>query len=675
MALKVLVIDDNEDNLISLKALISLAFPESKLLLANRGKQGLELAVAENPDVVLLDILMPGMDGFEVCRELKRNEKTSLIPVVFLTALDSDNRTRIQALDTGAEAFLSKPVEETELQVLLKAMSKIKTANILMKNENERLNELVAERTMELEQRNEQMKLLVNDLQNRMNMHQETLADLQKSEEKYRLMFETALEGILIAQDYKLVYFNPVMLNIAGYSSEELMGMPFINIIHPDDHELVTRNYNNRLVGGKTDQSYEFRILRKNGEIRWVVLTGAKLIWNGKPATFNFINDITDRKQAELQLKASEEKYRLITENTSDVIWILNLGQMKFTYISPSIINLRGYTVQEAMNQSLDESLTPESGKMVEETLRATIPEFLSHKNSGLTRSLNQIQQPCKDGRIIWVEVATQYQFNQAGEVEVLGVSRNIEERKKMEDELRRSEVELRELIATKDKFFSIIAHDLKSPFNSIAGFGDLLQSEARSLDIDEIIQYAGLINTSAKNTMALLENLLDWAQVQRGQMLFNPKPALIGELLKEALAVVRQAAVQKGIAIQSVVPEDFIFSVDENMFKLLIRNLVGNAVKFTHRGGRVEIKIEANNKFIKVLVKDNGIGISTGNIEKLFNISAGYVARGTANEKGTGLGLILCKEFVEKHSGRIWVESKEGEGSNFIVELPIKDN
>lgn len=675
MALKVLVIDDNEDNLISLKALISLAFPESKLLLANRGKQGLELAVAENPDVVLLDILMPGMDGFEVCRELKRNEKTSLIPVVFLTALDSDNRTRIQALDTGAEAFLSKPVEETELQVLLKAMSKIKTANILMKNENERLNELVAERTMELEQRNEQMKLLVNDLQNRMNMHQETLADLQKSEEKYRLMFETALEGILIAQDYKLVYFNPVMLNIAGYSSEELMGMPFINIIHPDDHELVTRNYNNRLVGGKTDQSYEFRILRKNGEIRWVVLTGAKLIWNGKPATFNFINDITDRKQAELQLKASEEKYRLITENTSDVIWILNLGQMKFTYISPSIINLRGYTVQEAMNQTLDESLTPESGKMVEETLRATIPEFLSHKNSGLTRSLNQIQQPCKDGRIIWVEVATQYQFNQAGEVEVLGVSRNIEERKKMEDELRRSEVELRELIATKDKFFSIIAHDLKSPFNSIAGFGDLLQSEARSLDIDEIIQYAGLINTSAKNTMALLENLLDWAQVQRGQMLFNPKPALIGELLKEALAVVRQAAVQKGIAIQSVVPEDLIFSVDENMFKLLIRNLVGNAVKFTHRGGRVEIKVEANNKFIKVLVKDNGIGISTGNIEKLFNISAGYVARGTANEKGTGLGLILCKEFVEKHSGRIWVESKEGEGSNFIVELPIKDN
>lgn len=672
MEMKILVIDDNDDNLISLKAMISLAFPESKLLLANRGKLGLELAVAENPDVVLLDVLMPGMDGFEVCRELKRNEDTSIIPVVFLTAMDNDNRTRIQALDTGAEAFLSKPVDETELQVLLKAMIKIKTANRLMKNENVRLNELVAERTLELEQRNEQMKLLVNDLQDRIKLHQETLSDLRQSEEKYRLMFETALEGIVIAQDFKLVYFNPVMLNIAGYSGNELLGMPFLNIIHPDDLEKVVRNYKNRLEEKITDQNYEFRILRKDGEIKWVVLTGAKLIWNGKPATFNFLNDITDRKLAELSLKASEEKYRLITENTSDVIWILNLGQMKFTYISPSIINLRGYSVEEAMNQTLDESLTPESGKMVVETLRATVPEFLSHKNTGLTRSLRQIQQPCKDGRIIWVEVATQYQFNQAGEIEVLGVSRNIEERKKMEDELRNSEVELRELIATKDKFFSIIAHDLKSPFNSIAGFSDLLQCEARSLDIDEIIQYAGLINTSAKNTMALLENLLHWAQVQRGQMLFNPKPTLIGELLKEALAVVRQAAVQKGIVIQITVPEDLIFSVDENMFKLLIRNLVGNAVKFTQNGGKVEINVEKLDDRIQISVKDNGIGISAENIEKLFSIRSGYIVRGTNNEKGTGLGLILCKEFVEKHKGHIWVESEKGKGSIFNVILPV---
>ena len=674
MEMKILVIDDNEDNLISLKALISLAFPESKLLLANRGKQGLELAVAENPDVVLLDVLMPGMDGFEVCRELKKNEDTAIIPVVFLTAMDNDNRTRIQALDTGAEAFLSKPVDETELQVLLKAMIKIKTANRLMKNENVRLNELVAERTLELEQRNKQMKLLVNDLQNRMNLHQETLADLRQSEEKYRLMFETALEGILIAQDYKLVYFNPVMLNIAGYPSEELMGMPFINIIHPDDRELVTRNYNNRIVGGKTDQNYEFRILRKNGEIKWVVLTGAKLIWNEKPATFNFINDITDRKQAELRLKASEEKYRLITENASDVIWILNLNQMRFTYISPSVIHLRGYTVEEAMNQSIDESLTPESARIVKKGIKAALPKFMADRSVEASRFVAQIQQPCKDGSIIWVEVATQFQFNSAGEIEILGVSRNIDERKKMEEELRRSEIELRELVATKDKFFSIIAHDLKSPFNSIVGFSDLLQNEAMSLDVGEIMQYARLINTSAKNTMVLLENLLEWAQLQRGQIQFNPKRALINELLKEALELVSHNAAQKGITIEHVVPDNLIAQVDENMFKVLIRNLVGNAVKFTHSGGKVEINVKKLDNIIQISVKDSGVGISTENIEKLFSLRSGYISRGTANEKGTGLGLILCKEFVEKHGGRIWVESKEGEGSNFTFELPIKN-
>lgn len=675
MEMKILVIDDNEDNLISLKALISLAFPESKLLLANRGKQGLELAVAENPDVVLLDVLMPGMDGFEVCRELKRNEDTAIIPVVFLTAMDNDNRTRIQALDTGAEAFLSKPVDETELQVLLKAMIKIKTANRLMKNENVRLNELVAERTSELEQRNEQMKLLVNDLQDRIKLHQQTLSDLRQSEEKYRLMFETALEGIVIAQDFKLVYFNPVMLKIAGYPGNELLGMPFLNIIHPDDHEKVVRNYKNRLEEKVTDQNYEFRILRKDGDIKWVVLTGAKLIWNGKPATFNFLNDITDRKLAELSLKASEEKYRLITENTSDVIWILNLNRKQFSYISPSIIHLRGYTVEEAMSQSLDESMTPESAKMVEALLAEYIPKFMTDKNTVSSRFVSQIQQPCKDGSIIWVEVAIQFQMNSAGEIEVLGASRNIEKRRKMEDELRRSEIELRVLVATKDKFFSIIAHDLKSPFNSIIGFSDLLQSEAMSLDVNEIIQYARLINTSAKKTMILLENLLEWSQLQRGQMLYIPKRVLINELLQEALELVSHNAAQKGITIERVVPENLIAQVDGNMFKVLIRNLVGNAVKFSHSGGKVEINVEKLDDMIQISVKDSGVGISTENIEKLFSLRSGYISRGTANEKGTGLGLILCKEFVEKNGGRIWVESKEGKGSTFHILLPVSSD
>ena len=131
----------------------------------------------------------------------------------------------------------------------------------------------------------------------------------------------------------------------------------------------------------------------------------------------------------------------------------------------------------------------------------------------------------------------------------------------------------------------------------------------------------------------------------------------------------------QKGIAIESSVSDDLIFNVDENMFKLLIRNLVGNAVKFSHSGSNIEVFVESSDSNIRISVKDNGIGISSENIEKLFSIRTGYVVRGTANEKGTGLGLILCREFVEKHGGRIWCESKLGEGSTFIFELPLKNN
>ncbi|MGE0021894.1 MAG: PAS domain S-box protein [Draconibacterium sp.] len=795
--MKILVIDDNEDNLISIKAIVSLVFPEAKLLLANHGKPGIELAVKENPDVILLDILMPGMDGFEVCKALKSNEDTSLIPVVFLTAMDNDNRNRIKALDTGAEAIISKPVDETELQMLLKTMLKIKTANRLMKNENVRLNELVAERTLELEQQNRQMKLLVNDLQEEISLHQKTLTELQQSEEKFRKLFEnhSAIKLLVDPDNGQIIDANIAATEFYGWEREQLqqMNIKQINTLCAADvekamarvrkqkrnffefkHRLATGEIRDVavytsgiLVNGKLllhsiihDISEQHRIHNalvtneerlKRAELasktgNWELhldtfiifgSEGAKkiygvdndkfnysfikempfleyrplldnalkqLIENATPynvdfkikaydtgeikdihseavfnkerrTVFGIIQDVTDWKLSENKLKASEEKYRLITENTSDVIWILNLSQMKFTYISPSIFHLRGFTVEEAMNQSLNESLTPKSQKMVEETLSKTVPEFLSHKNTGLTRSITQIQQPCKDGSIIWVEVATHFQMNSAGEIEVLGVSRNIEERKKMEDELRRGELELRELVATKDKFFSIIAHDLKSPFNSIIGFSDLLQTEAISLDVNDIIQYSRLINTSAKNTMVLLENLLDWAQLQRGQMLFNPKRLLLSELMKEALELVSQSAVQKNISIHTHAPENLIIVVDENMFKLLIRNLVGNAVKFTQSGGKVDINVKMPDDRIQISVKDNGIGISAENIGKLFNISTGYVARGTANEKGTGLGLILCREFVEKHGGRIWVESIEGKGSTFIFELPLKND
>ena len=793
MEVKILVIDDNEDNLISIQAMTNLVFPGAKLLLANHGKQGIELAVAEDPDVVLLDIIMPGMNGFEVCRELKLNEKTAVIPVVFLTAASCDNKIRIQALDAGAEAFLSKPADETELLVLLKAMIKIKAANSIIKNEHKRLNELVAERTSELEQHNGQMKLLVNELKDGIELHQKTLAELKQSEEKFRKLFEnhSAVKLLVDPDNGQIVDANNAAAEFYGWTREQLrqINIKQINTINEAEIEKSMANARNQqryfsefkhctatgeirdvavyttgiLVNGKLllhsiihDISEQHRIhdalvtneMRlKRAELasklgNWelhletliiIASEGAKEIYGIDDDQFNYnfikgiplpeyrllldnalkqliendipynidfkiksfktgeikdihseavfdkekrivfgiIQDVSDWKLSEKKLKTSEEKYRLITENASDVIWILNLNQMKFTYVSPSIIHLRGYSVEEAINQSIAESITPESAEIVNQRIEVALPKFMIDKSTEASRFVTQIQQPCKDGSIIWVEVATQFQLNQAGEIEVLGVSRNIDERKKMEDELRRSEIELLELVATKDKFFSIIAHDLKNPVSNMLGFSNLLKEELNSFDGNEIAQYIALINTSARQTLTLLENLLQWSMMQQGKIIFEPKRLILKELIHDVIIATNENANQKQILISNLVPEKLIITADENMLKTLLRNLIQNAVKFTNRGGKVEITAIEITDGIQVSVADNGIGIDKNDLKKLFDIGSGYTTRGTNNEKGTGLGLILCKEFAEKHRGRIWVESDKGKGSTFSLMIP----
>jgi signal transduction histidine kinase len=251
------------------------------------------------------------------------------------------------------------------------------------------------------------------------------------------------------------------------------------------------------------------------------------------------------------------------------------------------------------------------------------------------------------------------------------GFTIDITDRKIAEKKLKELTNELKASNAAKDKFFSIMAHDLRSPFSSIAGLSELMIDEAPSLDTDEIIKYATVIHTSAVNTLLLLENLLDWALMQRRQIFFTPESIVLNDLVKEIFDLVNESAFQKSITLFDKIPNQFIINGDQNMIKTLIRNLVYNAIKFTMPGGSVEISAVVNTDEIQISVTDTGIGISSGDIEKLFNISTSYSNRGTSNEKGTGLGLILCKDFVDKHNGRIWIESKLGVGTTIVFTLP----
>jgi signal transduction histidine kinase len=247
-----------------------------------------------------------------------------------------------------------------------------------------------------------------------------------------------------------------------------------------------------------------------------------------------------------------------------------------------------------------------------------------------------------------------------------------LDDRNRVELALRESELQLKEINKSKDKLFSIIAHDLKSPFTSIVGYSEILKDYTTNCNQQEIVNYASIINTSSKQTLQLLENLLDWARLQQGRIAFHPQNLNLQELTHEVIGLIKDIAEQKGISVQNTIPDSLNLHADKEMLKTVLRNLASNAVKFTPKGGFMEVSSKSSDKEVFISVTDNGVGISADDIGKLFDISSNFSTKGTNEEQGTGLGLSLCKEFVEKHNGKVWVKSEPAKGSVFTISLPL---
>jgi two-component system, sensor histidine kinase and response regulator len=233
---------------------------------------------------------------------------------------------------------------------------------------------------------------------------------------------------------------------------------------------------------------------------------------------------------------------------------------------------------------------------------------------------------------------------------------------------------ELQKLNAEKDKFFSIIAHDLKSPFNSIVGFSQLLVENVGNNDFDGIEKYAEIILNSSERAMELLTNLMEWSQAQTGRMEFNPEFIDILHFMNDITPIFENIAGQKSISIEMDLPASAIIFADKAMISTVMRNLITNAIKFTKPGGKIIISVTEAPNEVMISVTDSGIGIPRNRIDKLFHIYESYSTPGTQNEKGTGLGLVLCKEFIKKHGGNIHVKSEVGKGSVFSFTIPMPE-
>ncbi|PKH67363.1 PAS domain-containing sensor histidine kinase [Flavobacterium sp. ALD4] len=248
----------------------------------------------------------------------------------------------------------------------------------------------------------------------------------------------------------------------------------------------------------------------------------------------------------------------------------------------------------------------------------------------------------------------------------------DITSRKEAELALVEKGKQIKEINLTKDKLFSIIAHDLRSPFNTILGFSKQLLKKYKSENFEQTELFIKAIESSAKSTLVLLDNLLNWQKSQTGQLQFKPEFIKLKSIKKEIDDLLNSSAVVKNISLNYFYSEDIVIHADKNMLLTILRNLITNAIKFTNTGGEIAVSAVASPNQIEITISDNGIGMNEDVKSKIFKIGYEVTQSGTSGETGTGLGLILCKEFVEKHDGEIWVESELGKGCLVKFTLPL---
>ena len=433
-----------------------------------------------------------------------------------------------------------------------------------------------------------------------------------------------------------------------------------VNFYTPESLPVIDKAFQNAIEQGG---SYEVdsEIITAKGNRRSVKSIGKVDLANRR--IFGLFQDITERKQAEKALKESEHRFRNNMEHVKLISVMLDTDG-NITFVNNYFLQLTGWQREEILGQNWFEIFIPS-----EIDLRHMLfPE----KNKGTVPTNNENEILTRTGERRLIEWSNTLLYDSLGSnAGIAGIGVDVTDRKQAEAELKIKNEQLKELNATKDKFFSIIAHDLKTPFSGILGFSEILKDEARNLDIASIEDYADILNSTAKQAFKLLENLLDWARMQQGSFYFEPIPISFNYLLKTEIEGLKHSAGRKNITMTFGTNEEINITADEKMLSSVLRNLISNAIKFTPKAGKINIEARRNIDHVEVSISDTGVWMEKETIEKLFKIETSFTSRGTENEKGTGLGLLLCKEFVEKHGGTIWVDSEKGKGSTFTFSIP----
>ena len=556
MKTRILVVDDNTDIQDMLKSMMEHQGWE--VCQAANGKEALEIAQNQTPDLIVSDILMPVMDGYALCRLCKADPKLKDIPFVFYTATYTDPHEKDFALDLGADSFVDKPQKPSTLIKILKdllekkkstqsqprkmfgeemeffrrhneilfsklekKMSDLEAANLELRKAEEQyrlnfenINDIIFTFDMDLkiismspsvekllgykaedfigqsasdlgrlmktqftEQAIDDINRIINGEVIPPKFYEVTKKDgtmtiveisaslikrdgkaagvvcvsrditerkkseeqLRDSEERFRILAESSPTAIMMFQNDKWIYANSAVTEITGYTKQEILAMNFWDFVHPDDQKIVIERGKNRQQGLPVTGRYEFRIVAKDGRVKWIDLSGATVVYNGQPAGIVSVLDITARKQADEALRESEKRYRLLVDKLPDLVFVLNMD-LKTIYVTPSVQTLFGFTQEERLLQTVDQQMTPESLEIVMNTLARELELEKEGRSDPNRKIMMELEYYHKDGSTRWVETIVSGVRDEKGNlVAVHGVNRDITEHKKAQEELHRT--------------------------------------------------------------------------------------------------------------------------------------------------------------------------------------------------------------------------------------------
>lgn len=567
----ILIVEDSRTQSMLLENI--LVGQSYQVAIVDNGDNALKWLSENKSSLVISDIVMPGMNGYELCRQIKAQKTTNNIPVILLTSLNGTEEV-IEGLVSGADSFITKPYD----------------------------------------------------------------------------------------QDYLISHIEKILADQSGVETgKELFGVEIIfegkkRIIQSDQQQTIKLLLN--IYEGAIQQNA--KLLQTQEQLKYMNDNLESLV---DERTRALSEEIKTSTQISEKLMESEEIWRSLVTTIPDYIALHN-SDAKFLFLNHYA---EGFSKKETIGKSMFDFISDESKEISQQNFEKCL-------KSGKIQVFETTA--FGDNRSVRLYENTYIPIIQQGKKpNVMVIARDITKRQLAENEIRNKNEQLQKVNAEKDKFFSIIAHDLRNPIGSFMSFTQLLVEDLPGMELDVLQKMAENMQSTAEGLYRLLENLLEWAKIQRGLVSYNPKLFSLLHMVNESIFMVQESAKMKNIGISCTIPEVLEVFVDNNILQTVLRNLISNAIKFTHKEGSIHLTaIISDTQCVQVSVKDSGIGMSPAMLENIFEITSTSNRMGTEGEPSSGLGLILCKELMGKLGGEIWVESEVGKGSEFKFTIPTED-